>query len=236
MVMFFKKKKVKNISHILFSTIHEDSLPIARILELSDKHAYDFSVNFGKDRKIETLVNELQTISLYEIEDLAIYDSDGNLIVGFQMSFAFLDSAKPIYQLVFVRSFDISFTAEIKLFNIAEDLGFICYGYARLLREDYCPVSEIKIKKGLFTDTLDYIKESDQWLINPKQLCNGAFKAFYPLNYFNPKTLNVLKEHIGDIKLTSHPQNDCIFLIDESTQKQLLKNRALKKYLHFTST
>lgn len=237
MIVFFKGKVINNVSYIFFSNVQDCTLPIMKVLALAERPPTGGTINFGKEKKIDKLTKELEQSILGDIEYLDIFDNSGQTIITFQKSFAYLEFGKPVYRMTFIKSFADTFDTEVKLYAVATELGDIEYGYTRFLREDYSTVTQKKVVSGLLGGISSTVTpEAPEWLINPEQLLNGAFKGFYPLNYFNPKTLNLVKEHIGDVKLVSHSQNDCLFCIDELAQKELKKNRTLKKYLHFTST
>ncbi|MCG1037816.1 hypothetical protein [Polaribacter sargassicola] len=64
------------------------------------------------------------------------------------------------------------------------------YGYTTQLNSNYDSGTERKIKKGLFSTSVNIIEKDHIWTSNKINILNGTLKNLYPINYLNKSHLS----------------------------------------------
>ncbi len=64
------------------------------------------------------------------------------------------------------------------------------YGYTTQLNSNYDSETERKIKKGLFSTSVNIIEKDHIWTSNKINILNGTLKNLYPINYLNKSHLS----------------------------------------------
>lgn len=104
----------------------------------------------------------------------------------------------------------------IEFFRRLERIAEVVYGYSDMLPADVSPLTEMRVRRGLFGTRTSVSKPRDSWLIPSRALDRGGLRGVYPVNYWCREVHNGLEE-LG----FKFPQslNNCtgLFEIDEPT-------------------
>lgn len=236
--MIFRTKSNINLIKLYFSPRSEDdSVDLRKILDIceisSSAPGSRFSVNYGEDRDVSTYVDSL---SYKNLEYLTVIDERGQLLLAVGQAFRSV-GRKTMFECTVVRSHDDTFNKETKIFNAFSSAFNLYYGYGRVLREDYFPTTETKIKKTLFGNvTVDVRKPEAGWMFNPHDIREGAVKGIYPINFWSEPAL---KKMIGDgVNLPdSMKGRENIYFFDIDERRRLISTSAKhSQFFHFGET
>ncbi len=238
--MFIKKNKI-NLTKMYFSLSGEISsdniLLIARILlPLAISKPAKYSVNHKKDCSLKNMGISLREIISEELEYFEVVDDRGEQVLVISQPFLRLHTPVPVFECYVVSANDKEFRREIAAIKEIAKICELHYGYARQLREDYLATNEKKIESGIFGGVkIRSGKIEEDWYINPGEICDGAFKRIYPVNYWPPKVLKKILS--ADLPLMEKIKNDGdIFVFDQASRDEWEKNHKIKAFLSFDAT
>ena len=238
--MFFKNKTKYNVTKAYFLVTDGNSINLSSLVDTFLQHstyeATHFSINYDEIRDIRLFLQEKEALSTEQLENLDFYDASSRPVLTVNKVFSYLELDFSVMEFTSLTSFDEGFEKEIQLFNCDSVAETVTYGYSRVLNGDYLPVTEEKVKKGLFGGTSTSIgSEEAKWLVHPKDIAEGAIKGYYPLNYLNDKGFSVAQQN-ADILFDSQQRKGNILLVDKQSQQKLSRKPVLKKYTHFSDT
>lgn len=238
--MFFKNKTKYNVTKVYFLATSKDSIDVRglinQFLHYSEFEVAQFSMNYGEMLDTTSELRQIAKLSLDELESLDIFDARGRSVLAVNKVFSYLGLDFSVFEFTTLTNFDEGLKKEILLFSDLSDTGNVTYGYSRFLRDDYLAVTEDRVKKGLFGGASTSIaNEETKWLVQPKDIDNGAIKGFYPLNYLSDKAFSVAQQHVNNL-FDSQQRKGSLLVIDRQSQRKLSSNPLLKKYTHFSET
>lgn len=236
--MFFKSKIKYNITKVYFLVTDATSINLNGLvdtfLQYSEFEATQFSTNYGELRDVELFSKERENLSAEELESLNVFDANGRPVLTVNKVFSYLELDFSILEFTALTGVDEGFEKEIQLFRSSFVAGVATYGYSRVLRSDYLPVTEEKIRKGLFGGISTSIgSEEAKWLVPPKEIGKGAIKGFYPLNYWNESAFSIAQQNANNL-FDNQQRKENTILINKQSQQELSRKHHLKKYTHFS--
>jgi hypothetical protein len=234
--MFSREKPEIHVMKAYFLPSDTNEAGFARLLDtifpaLSRMKPEKYSINYGRERPVSKLLNDVRLMSFGELEYFDIVAADGSLLVTIGRPFP---SATNLLQLMLVGPNGTDLDLEARLFQNLSDVMELQYGYVRNLRADYLPTTERKLKRSLFGNvTTEVIATEDDWLISPGGVRGGAIKGFYPLNYWQDAVLQKITQ-MGIVL----PSGLCIaknlYLYGPEQQLSMIaRNPQVAKYLRF---
>lgn len=205
-------------------------------LQYSAYKASYFSINYNKVKDIRFFLKEIEAPSTEQLENFYFHDASRRPVLTVNKVFSYLELNFSVLEFTSLSSFDEGFEKEIQLFNCDSVAKTVTYGYSRFLSGDYLPVTEEKVKKGLFGGASTLIgSEEANWLVHPRFIAEGAIKGYYPLNYLNDKAFSVAQQN-ADYLFDGQQRKGNIVLIDIQSQRKLSSKSPLKKFTHFSET
>jgi hypothetical protein len=167
-----------------------------------------------------------------DLECLIVVDANAKLILTVGIAFP-PGQGEPVFECILVTPTDGEFSRELVFFELFARWSTLYYGYTRRLRSDHFPVSEKKMRQGLFGQTIVVGKIENDWLINPADIRIGAVKGVYPVNFWREQALSRLRG-IGLQLPRRLGAAGSLHVLNESDQTEVAhENPQFRKYLHF---
>lgn len=238
--MFFKSKIKYNVTKAYFLVTETNSLNLDSLfdtfLQYSDSEVVQFSLNYEEAKEIKCFSQKKVALCVEQLESLDFYDVKSRAILTVNKVFTYLNFKFSVLEFTVVNSFREDFKKEVQLFKDISSAGDLVYGYSRVLRSDYLPITENKVQKKLFGGiSVTVESEEAKWLVHPEGIEQGAIKGLYPLNYLNDQAFSILQEYSGGF-FDSQDSAGNILLIDQQSQKKLSNISSLEKFMHFSET
>lgn len=192
----------------------------------------EYSVNYGKDRKIALLKSGVK-ITYCDLEAFDCSGASGEIVFSLgRAGSAFCDQNDcAVFECFVVSNDPLLSDAGIKILEAAQSQLALQYGYVRSLPASFSPVSEKKIKSGFFGQSITVEPVERRWMLDPNELEEGAIKGIYPINYWQTSVRTKL-ETIG-FRLPPPTQMDGIVRCTDEDLKDILKqNPTYQQFIH----
>lgn len=201
--------------------------------------AFKVSINYDVERDLSARNDLTSPMAYSDLECVMVLDEHGDVVLSFSKQFqASVDAdVTPVFEITLVRSEDRSFGEEVNILAGLKEFFVPLSGYARTLSSDWSPISEMKLKRGIFGGSSVTIpKRSESWLMSDQAISAGAIRGIYPVNYWSELACESIMRF--GLKLP-----DADFVLDgvrcfgEKQQKKILEdNPRFARYFHFGST
>jgi hypothetical protein len=235
--MFFTKKRAAvNLTKLYFSCDLATPVHVAFIRELfatCQFAPFRYSVNYGVARDIAVFGGSEFYMTFGDLEDLDVTDINGSTVGGLgRAGKAF--STIGLFECVVVNGdSDLGDGLPALLDRISSRFN-PHYGYSRVLRSDYLPATESKLKRGILGSVMVNVgKVEDAWLFDPSGFEAGAIKGVYPVNFWNekvPARLNSIGFHLPQKRVGETG----VVAFNEAECKEISHHNAkYAKYMHF---
>jgi hypothetical protein len=194
------------------------------------------SINYDAERDLSARGDLTSPIRYSDLECALALNEDGEVVFSFarQLQAAASVDEASIFELTLVRPEDRSFVEEIKIFAGLKEFFVLFSGYARTLSADWSPISEIKLKRGIFgSSSVRVPKRSEVWLMPEQAISAGAIRGIYPVNYWSDLAQDNIRN--SGLKIpNAELVLDGVRRFDERQQKQILENNPqFARYFHF---
>ena len=141
------------------------------------------SINFGYQQPTSSLRRALAKMTPAQLDALAVHDESGQVVCSFGAEGASVGDRARAFE-IFALLPPASQALQDKLLRTL--MGYrLHYGYARELGPDFNPVSEGRISRGFFSDTLEVDGGRADWLVPEMDVRAGAVRGLYPANVFS---------------------------------------------------
>ncbi|MGH2637885.1 MAG: hypothetical protein ACRDF4_01140 [Rhabdochlamydiaceae bacterium] len=194
----------------------------------------EYSINYGGDKKISSLTNALKRLSFGDLEAFDCSDETGRMVLSIgRAGKAFGEKESgAIFECFVISKPNPSFAEEVGIFASFSSDFELHYGYAACLSDDFSPVSETKIKKGIFEQSVKVGRLEDSWLHDPKGVVVDSVKGIYPVNYWKASVVTRLAD--ADFKLVANVSGQAgVVCFNFNDLKKIEKdNPAYNKYIH----
>ncbi len=238
--MFFKKKSIVNVTKLYFSAHSLNERVNLNVIAVACFGANVWgastvSLNYGKERDALLWQKKNLVLEYKDLESLIVLGADDQLTLTISQMFPTVNM-EPVFECVLVTRSDPEYACELGFFQSFAEWFNLYYGYSRALSSEYSPLSETKIRQGLFGQTVIVNKREDDWLINPVDIRTGAVKGVYPVNFWPEQVIYKLRE-IGLQLPAPHNTSGNLHVFSKSDRAQIsLENSQFGKYLHFTDS
>lgn len=193
----------------------------------------NFSLNYASDRSISSLDKFTHNMTYGDLEAFDCSDENGSIVfsLGRAGSAFGSESTLTLFECFVVSPEATSFEREILVMQKFAQLFSLYYGYIRRLPADFSPASEVRIKTGFFSKSVQVQRIQDSWILDPKTLIEGAIKGFYPINFWRENVLCKLSPLGFDLAVTV-PRGGGIVQFDEAELRRLQRNHPqYEKYI-----
>ena len=189
MRLFGRKRSGVTLVRAWCSPFGEDG-PAGELLALVDQvlaaipgKPLEGAINFGYMQPMSSLRRALAKMKPVQLDALAVHDEAGDVVCSFGAEGASVGDRARAFE-IFALLPPASKALQDKLLTML--LGYrLHYGYARELGPDFSPVSEGRVKRGFFSDTLEVDGGRADWLVPEMDVRAGAVRGLYPANVFS---------------------------------------------------
>lgn len=236
--MFLGRKNSVNLVKAYFTPLNMGGETLGSFLTemaclLSMPEAAKYSINYAPEKSVERLLSDARSIPLNDLEYFDLVGAEGQLLLTIAKK-KFRDATTPMFELASVRNFNPNFRCEAGIFDHLSGAVRLHYGYARPLREDYLPITEKKMRRSLFGGVSTNVGlPTDDWLFNPARIADGAFKGFYPLNYWRAASLKLMADNVITLPSSIRVATDLYFLNEVSQETLVDSNPTLAQFMRF---
>ena len=190
------------------------------------------SINFGYMQPVSSLRRALAKMKPVQLDALAVHDESGAVVCSFGAEGASVGDRARAFE-IFALLPPASQALQDKLLH--ELLGYrLHYGYARELGPDFSPLSEARIRRGFFTDTIEVDGGRADWLVPEMDVRAGAVRGLYPANVFSAVGLARLAGSGLRLPASAPTVGETLWRPSAREQAEILRlNPGYRRYLHF---
>jgi len=238
-MMFFGRKRTGvTLVRAWCSPFGEDG-PAGELLALVDlvlaalpAKPLEGAINFGYLQPMSSLRRALARMTPVQLDALAVHDEAGEVVCSFGAEGASVGDRARAFE-IFALVPPASQALQDKL--LLTLMGYrLHYGYARELGPDFNPVSESRIKRGLFSDILEVDGGRADWLVPEMDVRAGAVRGLYPANVFSAIGLARLAGSGLRLPASAPTVGDTLWRPSAAEQAELLRlNPNYRGFLHF---
>lgn len=140
-------------------------------------------LNYGAQRSIKAVEARLENLTWNEVEELLAIDQQGEVAFAIAKEF---DAVGSCASLVACWPAAQAYGAPQSFFAQLDRGSQVAYGYAWTAPPDVSPVTETRIRKRWFGQSVRVPKRREGWLSPSQSLLAGGLRGIYPLNYWRP--------------------------------------------------
>ncbi len=239
MRFFGRKRSSVTLVRAWCSPFGEDG-PAGELLALVDQvlaaipgTPLEGSINFGYVQPTSSLRRALAKMKPAQLDALAVHDESGEVVCSFGAEGASVGDRARAFE-IFALLPPASQALQDKLLHRL--LGYrLHYGYARELGPDFNPLSEARIKRGFFSDTLEVDGGRADWLVPEMDVRAGAVRGLYPANVFSAVGLARLAGSGLRLPASAPTVGETLWRPTPAEQAEIVRlNPTYRRYLHFS--
>jgi len=238
MRFFGRKRTSAALVRAWCSPFGEDG-PAGELLALVDQvlaaipaRPLEGSINFGYLQPMSSLRRALARMNPVQLDALAVHDEAGEVICSFGAEGASVGDRARAFE-IFALLPPASDALQDKLLRLL--LGYrLHYGYARRLGPDLNPLTEARIKRGLFSDKFEVDGGRADWLVPEMDVRAGAVRGLYPANVIPAVGLARLAGSGLKLPASAPTVGEILWRPTAAEQAAILRaNPDYRRYLHF---
>jgi hypothetical protein len=236
---FFRRKRTSVTLVRAWCSLFGEEGPAGELLALVDQvlaaipgTPLEGSINFGYRQPMSSLRRALARMQPAQLDALAVHDEAGEVVCTFAAEGASVGDRARVFE-IFALLPPASQALQDKL--LTRLLGYsLHYGYARDLGPDFNPLSEARIRRGFFSDTIEVDGGRADWLVPEMDVRAGAVRGVYPANVFSAVGLARLAGSGLRLPASAPTVGETLWRPTAAEQAELLRlNPNYRGYLHF---
>ena len=238
MKLFGRKRSGVTLVRAWCSPFGEDG-PAGELLALVDQvlaaipgKPLEGAINFGYMQPMSSLRRALAKMKPVQLDALMVHDEAGDVVCSFGAEGASVGDRARAFE-IFALLPPASKALQDKLLTTL--MGYrLHYGYARELGPDFNPVSEGRIRRGFFSDTLEVDGGRADWLVPEMDVRAGAVRGLYPANVFSAIGLARLAGSGLRLPASAPTVGETLWRPSSREQVEILRlNPNYRDFLHF---